>query len=154
MANFVENVAKGRVVEFFNRVKANEPTNSAVIAIPLSASDTEANCQDFATVEAFLAGTPNEQTEGWSRKVLTDTELSAVSQAADNTNNRGQASIPAIKWTAPTSGKNTTGILFAFDSDTTTGTDANLIPLVHLDFVINADGSDVEVNAGEIFRAS
>jgi hypothetical protein len=154
VANYVENIGKGRVIELFNRVKANEPANSAILMIPLKVSDTEANRQDDASVEAFLAATPDEQTEGWSRKVLTDSELSAVSQAADNVNNRGQASIPEVKWTAPSSGKNTTGCLLAYDSDTTGGTDANLIPLLHLDMAVTADGNDVVVNAGEVFRAT
>ncbi len=152
MANFVLNIAKGRLVELFNRVDQNEPANSAIILIPLSTSDTEANCQDFASVEAFLGGTPNEQAEGWSRKVLTDADIAAL--APDNTNNRGQASIPATKWTAPTAGKNTTGLLIAYDPDTTGGTDANLIPCEHLDFAVTADGNDVEINAGEVFRAT
>lgn len=152
MANYHFNISKGRTVELFNRVDSNEPTNAAIIAIPLKASDTEANAQDFATVKAVLEGTTKEQTEGWSRKVLTDTELAAI--AVDNTNNRFPATIPAIKWTAPTSGKNTTGVLFAYDADTTSGDDSNLIPLVHCDMVVTADGNDVEVNAGDISRAS
>lgn len=152
MANYVFNISKGRIAELANRVKNNEPANSAIIAVPLKASDTEANRQDDATVEAFLAATPDEQTEGWSRKVLTDTELSAL--AVDNTNNRMPVSIPEIKWTAPTAGKNTTGLLLAYDADTTSGTDANLLPLEHLDMAVTADGNDVVVNAGEVFRAS
>lgn len=152
MASYVLNIAKGRVAEYFNRVKNNEPANSAIIVIPLSATDTEANAQDFGTVEAFLAGTPNEQTEGWTRKTLDDTLLAALT--VDNTNNRMPASVPEVKWTAPTSGKNVVALLFAYDSDTTGGTDANLIPLVVVDFVVTADGNDVALNAGEIYRAS
>jgi hypothetical protein len=152
MANFVLNVAKGRIVELFHRVDQNDPANSAIILIPLSTSDTEANCQDFASVEAFLAGTPNEQTEGWSRKVLTDADIAAL--APDNTNNRGQTSIPETTWTGPTSGKNTTGLLIAYDADTAGGSDANLIPLEHLDFAVTADGNDVVAKAGEVFRVT
>lgn len=152
MANYVFNIAKGRAIELFNRVDANEPTNAAILLIPLSASDTEANRQDDATVEAFLAAAPNEQTEGWSRKTLTDADIAAI--AVDNANNRFPATIPAVKWTAPTSGKNTTGLLVAYDADTTGGTDANLIPLCHLDMAVTADGNDVEVNAGDVIRAS
>lgn len=152
MSNYAFNIAKGRAVEFFNRVDSNEPANSAIILIPLSASDTEANRQDDATVEAFLAAAPNEQTEGWSRKTLTDADLAAI--AVDNVNNRFPATIPAVKWTAPTSGKNTTGVLVAYDADTTSGTDANLIPICHLDMAVTADGNDVEINAGDVLRAS
>jgi hypothetical protein len=78
----------------------------------------------------------------------------AANYAADNTNNRGQAAVPEVKWTAPTSGKNTVALLVAYDNDTTGGTDANLIPLVYLDFAVTADGNDVALNAGEIYRAT
>jgi len=152
MANYVFNIAKGRFAELAARIDNNEPANSAFILIPLKVSDTEGNRQDDATVEAVLASVIDEQTEGWSRKVLTDAELSALT--VDNTNNRMPVSFPAVKWTAPTAAKNTTGLLVAYDSDTTGGTDANLIPCLHLDLAVTADGNDVETNAGEVFRAS
>ena len=153
MANFVYNIAKGRVNEFFNRVKSNDPSTSAIILIPLSASGTEAEGQDYDTVTAVLAGTADERTTGgWSRKTLTDSDLSAW--APDDTNNRGPATIPQVTWTAPSSGNNTTGLLVAYDADTGAGNDSNLIPLVHLDFAVTTDGNDVILNAGDVFRAS
>lgn len=154
MANFVFNIGKGKVAELFARVDGNEPTNSAILAIPLKVSDTEANRKDDATLEAVLASVIDEQTEGWSRKTLTDADLAAAQYAVDQANDRGQASVVEIKWTTPTSGKNTTGVLICYDSDTTGGTDANIIPLLHLDFAVTADGNDVIINAGEVFRAT
>lgn len=152
MANYVFNIAKGRVVELANRVDINDPSSSAFILIPLKTSETEANAQDFDTVEAFLAGAADEQTEGWSRKTLTDVDFSAITP--DDTNNRGVVSLPEVKWTTPTSGKNTTGLLIAYDANSGSGTDADLVPLLHLDFAVTADGNDVVINAGEVFRAT
>ena len=153
MANFVYNIAKGRVNEFFNRVKSNDPANSAIVLIPLSASGTESEGQDYDTVAAVLAGTADERTTGgWSRKVLTDADLAAWSP--DDTNNRGAAALPQQTWSGPTTGNNTTGLLIAYDSDTTGGSDSNLIPLVHCDFAVTTDGNDVILNAGDVFRAS
>ncbi len=153
MANFMMNIAKGRFVEYMNRVDSNDPTNSAIILIPLSVSDTEANCQDYDDVTAFLGGTPDERTTGgWVRKTLTDVELAAI--AVDDTNNRFPATLPAVTWTAPTAGNNTTGLLIAYDNDTTAGTDANLIPIAHCDFTVTTDGNDVILNAGDYARAS
>lgn len=153
MANFVYNIAKGRVVEFFNRVDSNDPSPSAIILIPLSASGTEAEGQDYDTLAAVLAGTANEQTSGgWSRKTLTDADLSAI--AVDDTNNRFPATLPQVTWTGPTAGNDTTGLLICYDSDTTGGSDSNIIPLVHCDFAVTADGNDVILNAGDCFRAS
>lgn len=153
MANFVYNIAKGRVNEFFNRVKSNDPANSAIILVPLSASGTEAEGQDYDNLAAVLAGTANEQTlGGWVRKTLTDADLGVW--APDDVNNRGAAALPQVTWTGPTAGNNTTGLLVCYDPDTTTGTDANIIPLVHCDLVVTADGNDVILNAGDCFRAS
>jgi hypothetical protein len=47
-----------------------------------------------------------------------------------------------------------TDLVFCYDSDTTSGTDANIVPLVMSAFPITPDGSDVQANAGDIFRAS
>ena len=153
MANYVFNIAKGRVVEFFNRVDSDDPTNSAIILVPCSASDTEANAQDADTLTAALATAINEQTSGgWARKTLTQADLSAI--AVDDTNNRFAATLPQVTWTGPTVGNDTTGLLICYDSDTTGGTDANIIPLVHCDFAVTADGNDVILNAGDVFRAS
>lgn len=153
MANYMFNIAKGRFVEFFNRVDSNDPAASAIILIPLSASDTEANRQDDDDVATFLAAAPNEQTlGGWVRKTLTDADLAAI--AVDDTNNRFPATIPQITFTTPTATNNTTGLLVAYDADTAAGTDSNLIPICHLDFAVTADGNNVVINAGDVARAS
>ena len=43
MSNIVFNIAKGRVVEYYNRVKSNDPANSALILIPIETSGLEAD---------------------------------------------------------------------------------------------------------------
>jgi hypothetical protein len=149
----MENIAKGRFVEFMNRVDSNDPTNSAIILVPLSASGTEAEAQDYDDLTAFLGGTANEQTGGgWVRKVLTDADLSAI--AVDDGNNRFPATLPQVTWTGPTAGSNTTGLAICYDSDTTAGTDANIIVISHNDFVVTADGNDVVLNTGDYARAT
>lgn len=154
MANFTFNIAKGRVVEYYNRVKSNDPANSAFILVPLSASGVQATIQDLATLSAVLAGGATEQTAGgWVRKTLTDVELAAF-PAPDNTNDRYAIQVPQVTWTGPTAGNNTTGLLICYDNDTTTGTDANVIPLTHHDFVVTADGNNVVLNVSDFFRAT
>lgn len=152
MANFTFNIAKGRVAEFFNRVDSNDPANSAIVLIPLAVGDTQANLQDLDDVATILAGTPNEAGASWGRKTLTDAQLSALTP--DDTNDRMPASIPSVTWTAPTTGQDTVALLVAYDSDTTAGTDSNIIPLTYHDFAVTADGNDVVLNAGDVFRAS
>lgn len=154
MANYMLNISKGRTVEFYYRVKNNDPANSAMILIPLSAQGSEAEAQDYDTVAAVLAGTSDEQTGGgWVRKTLTDSQLAAF-PAPNDTDNRYDVQVPAVTWTAPTAGSDTVALLIAYDSDTTTGTDANLLPVSSHTFTVTADGNDVVLNLGDYFRGS
>lgn len=155
MANFVFNIAKGRIVEFYNRAENNDPTNSALILVPLSQSGTEAQGQDLDDLAAVEADANfAEQTGGgWVRKTLESVQLASL-PAPDDTNNRYAVALPSVTWTGPTAGSNTTGLLVCYDSDTTSGTDSNIIPLTHHDFVVTADGNDVVLNVGDFLRAS
>jgi hypothetical protein len=153
MANYVMNIGKGRTAEFFYRVKNNDPANSAIVIVPLSATDTEANRQDDDDLATFLAAAPNEQTAGgWVRKTLTDADLAAVTP--DDVNNRFAATVPTITFTAPTAPNNTVAVAVCYDSDTTSGTDSNIIVCCVLDFAVTADGNDVQLVGGDVFRAS
>lgn len=153
MSDFVFNVAKGRVAELFNRVDSNDPTNSAIIVVPVDrGAATDATLKDLDTLSAVLGAVTERSTSNWSRKTLTDTDLAAI--AADDTNDRMPVAIPNILWSpGPTAGS-VTDLLVCYDSDTTGGTDANIVPLVMLAFAITPDGSDVQANAGDIYRAS
>lgn len=146
------NVSKGRFAEFWNRVNTNDPANSALILVPLSVTDTEANRRDDASLNAFLAAAPNELTgNGWTRGTLTDANIGAW--APDNGNDRGAGTIPSFTWTAPTVGT-AVGLAICYDSDTTSGTDANILPISHHDFSVVSDGNDVTLNAGTVVYAS
>jgi hypothetical protein len=155
MANFVFNIAKGRVVEYYNRAESNDPANSALILVPLSASGTEAQGQDLddlAAVEAD-ANFAERTTGGWVRKTLESVQLAAL-PAPDDVNNRYGVQVPAVTWTTPAAGNNTTGLLVCYDPDTTGGADSAIIPLTHHDFVVTTDGNDVVLNVGDFFRAT
>ncbi len=154
MANYVFNIAKGRVRELIERVDTNDPGDAKIILIPLSAVETEANAQDTATVTAFLATAANEiTTNNWVRKTLTDADFAAGDYDTNNTDNRGDASLPSVTWTAPTAGGNTLGLLVAYTEEASP-TDGGTIPLTHHDFAVTADGNNVVLNAGDFFRAS
>lgn len=152
MANFVFNIAKGRVNEFFNRVDGNDPSTSAIILVPLAVGDTAGNLQDLDTLSAVLATTPDEAGASWGRKTLTDSDLSAP--APDDSNDRYPATLPQVTWTAPTTGQNTVALLVCYDANTGSGTDADIIPISYHDFAVTADGNDVVLNAGDCVRAS
>lgn len=156
MANFVFNVAKGRAAELLNRVDLNDPTNSAIVVIALATSglQTQSVLEDMDDFAAVVAGATNEATgTGWSRKTLTDSDVSYTTQ--DDTNNRNDQDLPDLTWSAVAdAADDVSALVVCYDSDTTGGTDANLIPLTHHDFVIQPDGSDVTAQITGWFRAS
>lgn len=153
MANITFNIAKGRVVEYYNRVKSNDPANSALILVPLETSGLESDAVlvDKDDLAAVLVGTTNEQTT-MGRKTLTDADLAAL-PAPDDTNDRFDISLPTATWAAAT-GNAISKILVCYDNDTTAGTDANIIPLMMMDFAVTPGGSDVQMTGGVFFRAS
>ena len=153
MANIVFNIAKGRVVEYYNRVKSNDPANSALILVPVETSGLEADVVlvDKDDLAAFLSGTTNEQTT-MGRKTLTDADLAAL-PAPDDTNDRYDVSLPTVTWTAAT-GNAISKIAVFYDSDTTGGTDSSIIPLTMFDFVQTPSGADIQMTTGPFFRAS
>lgn len=157
MANFVFNVAKGRVAELVNRVDANDPAASALVVVVINAgAATDATMKDYATLSALI-GDVNviEVTNtGYARKVLTDVDLVAAApdQGADVMN----ADIPDLAWGAITAGDAWTDIVVCYDADTAAGTDANIIPLTNHDFAVTPDGSSITttVPAAGFFQAS
>lgn len=153
MANIVFNIAKGRVVEYYNRVENNDPTNSAIIIVPIETTglESDATLIDKDDLAAVLSGTTNEQTT-MGRKTLTDADLAAL-PAPDDTNDRYDVSLPTVTWTAAT-GNAISKLLVCYDSDTTAGTDSNIIPLTMFDFAVTPSGSDIQMTGGVFFRAS
>lgn len=156
MADFVFNIAKGRVAEFYNRVKSNDPANSALIIVVIDANgDTDATMRDRDDLAALLGGTANEVTNtNYARKVLTDADLAALS--IDDTNDRIDLDIPDQTWAAVAAGTAWTDVLVCYDPDTTGGTDSAIIPLTCHDFAVTPDGSDItaQIAAAGFFRAS
>lgn len=153
MANIVFNIAKGRVVELYNRVESNDPTDAALVLVPIETTGLEGDSTliDVDTLAALLAGDTNEQTT-MGRKVLTATELASL-PAPDDGNDRYDVSLPTVTWTAA-SGNAISKIAVCYDPDTEGGSDSNIIPLTLFDFAITPDGSDVEMTGGVFFRAA
>lgn len=129
MAAVQANISKGREVEFYNRVDGNDPTNSALIMYVLAAGgDTLATLATYDTLAAVLAGPSAEVTNSsYARKTLTDSSLS--SWTPDDTNNKVLLTLPLQTWTTIGAGDIWDIVGVAYDSDTTSGTDSNVIPI-------------------------
>ena len=153
MPNITFNIAKGRVVELYNRVKANDPANSALILVPIETTGLEADAVliDKDDLAALLVGTTNEQTTMGS-KTLTDADLAAL-PAPDDTNDRFSLNLPTTIYVAAT-GNPISKFAVCYDSDTTTGTDANILVLTMFDFAQTPNGSDIQLTGAEFYRAS
>jgi hypothetical protein len=153
MANIVFNIAKGRIVELYNRVKSNDPANSAIILVPIETSGLEADSAlvDSDSLAEVLDGATNEQTT-MGRKTLTDADLAAL-PAPDDANDRYDVSLPTVTWSAAT-GNAISKIVVCYDPDTTGGTDAAIIPLTMFDFVQTPSGADIQMTGGVFHRAS
>lgn len=160
MADGVFNIAKGRVVELYNNVKSNSPANSAFIVLLLKATGLEADdtLNNYDDISALLTAANDEADfTNYARKQLTDAELAAL-PAPDDTNNRRDLDIPDQVWAnAGGATNNSLGkLLTAYDSDTTAGTDANLVPMTYHDFVVTTDGSQLtaQIAAAGFYRAA
>lgn len=159
MANIIFNISLGRVAELYNRVDSNDPSNSAIIIALLASSGVEADSvlKDKDTLSDLVSGATNEATNtGYARKVLTDSDI--VAFAPDDTNDRVDLDIPDQTWTGVAN--DGTGAISdfvtAYDNDTTSGTDANIVPMTLHDFAVTPDGSDIiaQIASAGFYRAS
>jgi hypothetical protein len=124
------NISKGREVELYGRVDGNDPTNSALIMMVLASGSTNGinGLIDFDTFAAITSGGYTEVTNtGYSRKTLTDANLSAYT--VDDTNNRILLTLPLQTFTTISAGDTWDIVVVGYDSDTTGGTDANIVPI-------------------------
>ena len=155
MADFVFNIAKGRVAELYNRVDSNDPANSALVIVAINrGAATDATMKDYDTLSALLgdAAVAEVTNTGYARKVLTDTDLAAMT--VDDTNDRMPLDLADQTWTGVAAGDAWTDLVICYDGDTTAGTDANIVPLTNHTFAITPDGSDITATIADFYRAS
>lgn len=153
-APFVFNIAKGKV----NRYADLPLTNDALVLVLLQVTGLQADAtlQDYDTLAALIAGGSAEcNFTGYARRVL-----SGVTVTPDDTANTQSADAADPSGWTNTGGANqgVGAAIICYDDDTTTGTDANLIPLVQL--MTGTTSADVGVplnpsfNVAGIFTAS
>ena len=157
MADLVFNVSKGSVAAYHYRVNDNDPANSALIVVLLKTAAADSTLRDQDTLAAILAGGSTEADfTNYARKTLTDSDISAAT--VDDSNDRVDADIPDQTWTAAGGASNNTlaKLLICYDSDTTAGTDSNIVPLTAHDFVVSTNGGDItaQIATSGYFRAS
>lgn len=158
MADIVFNIAKGRVVELFNnRVDASDPTNAAIVLVLLKVVEADATLKDYDTLSALLGGSNTEcDFTNYAREVLTDADITAGT--VDDTGDDFEVAIP--DWVIASAGGATNNsivkLLVCYDSDSTAGTDANIVPLTAHDLTVTTDGTQLTIapSSTSFFRAS
>lgn len=157
MASGVFNVALGRINEYPTRVDGNDPANSALVVVLCTGTETDGNLKDVDTLTAALALAIDEATAtNYARKVLTDTDIGAIT--TDDTGDRQYFDMADLTWSSLGGGVNNTltRLLVCYDSDTTSGTDTNIIPIAYYDFAVATNGGDIvaSINASGLFSAT
>lgn len=145
MSSIRANISLGRAVEFYERVRTNDPTNSALImGVFVSGGDPLSTLADYDTIAAALAGPSTEAAvTGYARKTMTNLDLSAWTP--DDSLNRILLTLPTQAW-SPDTGETWDIGWVAYDNDTTGGTDANLVPISYHELRI--DGTPIPTLTG------
>lgn len=134
--DFTFTVSRGTAHEKHNIVNNNVLANSALIAVVLASSGLESDdvLREYATLADILAGSNNEPTQAqYNRKTWTDADL----DPAEVGFNYVRLFNPTASWTSVVAGNNWAKFLICMDYDTTAGGDANIVPIVAQDMLIN-----------------
>ena len=153
MADFVYNIAKGRVAEFYNRVQSNDPAAATLTLVVVNTTTPDATLVDLDNLSLILgeALTAEVTNTNYARIDLADTDLSAL--APDDANDRMDLDFADQTWTTILAGDGWTDLIICYNPSA--GADTTLIPLTHHDFIITPDGSDItaQLNTAGFYRA-
>ena len=154
MADFIPNVAKGKINGFHDRVNDNDPATATLVVVVIETTATDAVLEDLDDLAAILANglTAEVTNTNYTRKVLTDTDIGP--STVDDSANERASDIPDQTWTSVVAGDNWTDLIVCYDA--ASGADSTLIPLAFLDFIRTPDGNDIValMNAGGYQKAA
>ena len=120
MTALVPNIAKGKLAYYAGLPAAND----ALVWVLMSGTETDDNIRDADNLSAIIALAVDEATFTGYALVT----ASGVTVTVDDTNNRVDIDAADPSW-SPTSAQALTRIVLCYDPDTTTGTDADIVPL-------------------------
>lgn len=154
MGNFAFNRGKGRGVEWAERVNANDPTNAVLVLDVLATAGVESDATliDKDDFSGLVSGATNFVTQASIRTTYDQT--AGVTITYDDTNDRVDVDLPDKTWTAVAAGDGFNDIVIGYDSDSTAGTDANILPNTQHDFVLTPDGSDITAQIAVFLRVT
>lgn len=147
MANFVFN----NVLAKFGSTISNLPgANDAIIFVPIETTGLEADAtlRDYDDLSALLAGTSNEQTTA-GRKTVT-----SITPTVDDTANNYTVDCADQVYSAVGASNAISAFVLGYDSDTTSGTDSNVIPITKHDVAWTPDGSTMTLGVANFASAT
>lgn len=154
MADFVFNIAKGRVAQYAQNVEDNSPTGCELVVIAYNSSATDDAMNNADTISALeaTANVAEVTNTGYSRQ---DVVAAGITITVDDTGNTVDVDISDQTFTSVSAGTAWTDLVIAYDP-TGSSADTALIPLTCHDFAVTPDGNDIvaQIHANGIFRAS
>lgn len=147
MADYGFNISKGREVEFYNRVRVNDPTNAVLVLVLLNDSGLITDLLDADTLAAVTAIIPEITNAGYSRIVLDQADLAAW--APDDSNNRIDLGLGVNVFPTISAGDVIDIGVVCYDPDSTGGADSAIIPITAHELRIGGakipgNGDDIE----------
>ena len=151
MADGVFNIAKGKTGYYASQAGVG---NAALIVVAFKVIEADDTLNNYDTLAAVLAGTNTEANfTNYARKTVT-----SVTSTVDDTNNRLDVDFGDQTWTSAGGATNNSlvKLVVAYDADTTSGTDSNIIPCTYHDFTATTDGTDLvaQIAAAGFYRAA
>lgn len=148
-AGLISNIAKGRFNEYMIRVDGNDPANAAfVIDLMVDGHEALATLQDYDDFGVLFAGANTKCAfTNYARVTITDADVAGPT-LDDSANDQGYTftdQSPALSSSGNGGNETIGGALIGYDSDTTGGTDSNIIPIHLEDFAstVTTNGSDL-----------
>lgn len=153
MGNGIHNTSLGRMNEFNERVRLNDPAASVLEVFLWTGVETDDNIGDATTISGVAATVLTESAAtNYASKILTDTDMGALS--IDTGANHQSADISDIVWVSLGPGTAITRLTIGYDADGDAN-DANTVAVAYYDFSVTPNGGNVtaEINANGLWQA-
>lgn len=154
MADFVFNIALGRVHQLVKNVEDNSPAAAVLRMHAWVNTAADAAARDADTISALEAVTnvAEASNTGYANISMDETDIVIT---VDDTNDRVDLAIGDQTFSSISAGDNWTDITISYDADGT-DTDTATIPLTQHDFSVTPNGGDITADEGAngFYRAS
>lgn len=149
MADGIFNVARGRLVELYYRVRNNDPTNSVFLAVLCTDTISDSvlvrsrNLDELFTVPEWSDNISESSDAAYSRKSIHGGSSPALAAFPnpDDGNDRYLLNFPTQTWTGLDDGELITRGLICYNPDSSSSDDSTIIPCLYYDINQTTDGT-------------